>query len=104
MPGLISFRECPLVLGALERLESAPGLILADWQGLAHPRRFGLACHLGLHTDTPTIGCAKSILRGKLEGGLAHGIGSYVNLVDSGEVVGATVRTRGSPSAKSTSP
>ena len=94
MPGLLSFRETPLVLGALEQLETEPDIILADGQGIAHPRRFGIACHLGLLTDTPAIGCAKSILRGKPEGELAPDRGSYVDLVDKGEVVGAAVRTR----------
>ena len=98
VPGLLSFRECPLILGALESLETAPDLVLVDGQGLAHPRRFGLACHLGLLTDTPTIGCAKSILRGKLEGALPPDMGSWVHLVDRGEVVGAAVRTRESVS------
>ena len=94
VPGLLSFRESPLVLGALECLVTAPDIILADGQGLAHPRRFGLACHLGLLTDTPTIGCAKSILRGRPEGTLPSRAGSHVPLMDKGEVVGAAVRTR----------
>ncbi|MBF8266504.1 MAG: endonuclease [Dehalococcoidia bacterium] len=94
VPGLLSFRELPLVLGALERLVTAPDLILADGQGLAHPRRFGIACHLGLLTDTPAIGCAKSNLRGLMEGALPPERGAYVPLADRGEVVGAAVRTR----------
>ena len=96
VPGLLSFRESPLILGALERVVTTPDVILADGHGLAHPRRFGLACHLGLLTDTPTIGCAKSILRGRPEGELALKKGAYVDLVDRGEVVGAAVRTRAS--------
>lgn len=96
VPGLLSFREAPLALGALEQLETDPDIILVDGQGLAHPRRFGIACHLGLLTDTPAIGCAKSILRGRPEGGLHPDKGSYVDLVDRGEVVGAAVRTRNS--------
>jgi len=94
VPGLLSFREAPLILGALERLMTTPDLILVDGHGLAHPRRFGLACHLGLLTDTPTVGCAKSILRGRPEGTLASGAGAHVPLMDMGEVVGAAVRTR----------
>ena len=94
VPGLLSFRESPLVLGALERLETAPDVILVDGQGLAHPRRFGIACHLGLLTDTPAIGCAKSILRGRPDDDLDSDAGAYVHLVDKGEVVGAAVRTR----------
>ncbi|MBI2856527.1 MAG: deoxyribonuclease V [Chloroflexi bacterium] len=99
VPGLLSFREAPLILGALERLATRPDIILADGQGLAHPRRFGIACHLGLLADTPTIGCAKSILRGRPQGNLASQVGSCAMLVDKGEVVGAAVRTR-----KSTNP
>ena len=94
VPGLLSFRESPLVLGALERLETDPDVILVDGQGLAHPRRFGIACHLGLLTDTPSIGCAKSILRGRPDDDLDADAGAYVHLVDKGEVVGAAVRTR----------
>ena len=94
VPGLLSFREAPLVLGALERLTIQPDMILADGQGLAHPRRFGIACHLGLLTDTPTIGCAKSILRGRPEETLDSQVGSYAMLEDKGEVVGAALRTR----------
>ena len=94
VPGLLSFRETPLVLGALEQLETDPDIILVDGQGLAHPRRFGIACHLGLLTDTPAIGCAKSILKGRPDGDLDEAAGSFVDLVDKGEVIGAAVRTR----------
>ena len=96
VPGLLSFRETPLALGALEKLETDPDIILADGQGIAHPRRFGIACHLGLLTDTPAVGCAKSILRGRPDDDLGPDRGSYVNLVDKGEVVGTAVRTRNS--------
>ena len=96
VPGLLSFREAPLVLGALAMLSQTPDAILVDGHGLAHPRRFGLACHVGLLTDTPTIGCAKSILRGRPEGAPEPQHGSHVPLVDRGEVVGAAVRTRAS--------
>ena len=97
IPGLLSFREAPLVLGALERLVTTPDFILADGQGLAHPRRFGLACHLGLFADTPTIGCAKSILRGR-HGHLSGERGAWAALEDKGDVVGAALRTRGNTS------
>ena len=93
VPGLLSFREAPLVLEALERLAIMPDFLLADGQGVAHPRRFGLACHLGLLTGLPTIGCAKSILRGK-HGPLGQEKGSWALLEDRDDVVGAALRTR----------
>ncbi|MFC1935840.1 deoxyribonuclease V [Chloroflexota bacterium] len=93
VPGFLSFREAPLVLGALERLTITPDLLLADGQGLAHPRRFGLACHLGLLAGLPAIGCAKSILLGR-HGPLGRELGSWASLQDRGEVVGAALRTR----------
>ncbi|MEE9324960.1 MAG: deoxyribonuclease V [Dehalococcoidia bacterium] len=93
VPGLLSFRESPLIVKALEALSTTPDLLLVDGQGLAHPRRFGLACHLGLLTDIPTIGCAKSILVGK-HGLLAEEVGFHAELVDRGEVVGAALRTK----------
>lgn len=91
--GLLSFREAPLVLEALERLAHPPDLLLADGQGLAHPRRFGLACHLGLLTGLPTIGCAKSLLVG-VHGLLPLEKGASASLHHKGEVVGAALRTR----------
>jgi deoxyribonuclease V len=75
-----------------------PDIILADGYGLAYPRGVGLAYHLGLLTDTPTIGCAKSILRGRPEGTLLPSVGAYVPLMDKGDVVSAAVRTRESVS------
>ena len=94
VPGLLSFREAPLVLGALALLSRAPDAILVDGHGMAHPRRFGLACHIGLLTDTPTVGCAKSILCGRPDGAPEPERGSHVPLVDRGQLIGAVVRTR----------
>jgi deoxyribonuclease V len=93
IPGLLSFRESPLVLAVCEKLTVTPDLILVDGQGLAHPRRLGLASHLGLLLDTPTIGCAKSRLCGSHEAP-AVAPGSSAKLVDRGEVIGAVLRTK----------
>jgi len=96
IPGLLSFREIPVLLAALKKLMRLPDLLYCDGQGYAHPRRFGLACHLGVLLDRPTIGCAKSILLGT-HGELSAEAGSWVPLVDEkagGERVGAAVRTR----------
>ncbi|HFD79735.1 MAG TPA: deoxyribonuclease V [Gammaproteobacteria bacterium] len=93
IPGYLSFRELPAVLQALARLPQLPDLLLCDGQGLAHPRRFGLACHLGVLTDLPSIGVAKSRLIGEHEEVPADK-GSWVPLTHKGEVVGAVVRTR----------
>lgn len=94
VPGLLSFRELPLVLPAFERLRQRPDLVVVDGQGVAHPRRFGIACHLGVLLDLPTIGCAKSRLAGQPVGELARERGASVPLVDRGETVGFEVRTR----------
>ncbi|MFH1775223.1 MAG: deoxyribonuclease V [Chloroflexota bacterium] len=93
IPGLLSFRELPLILAAYEQLEHTPDLILVDGQGIAHPRRMGLASHLGLLLDMPTIGCAKSRLCGSHQAP-AEESGSYAELLDGGEVIGAVLRTR----------
>jgi deoxyribonuclease V len=93
VPGLLSFRESPLILAACQKLELTPDIFLVDGQGIAHPRRLGIASHLGLFLDTPTIGCAKSILRGR-HAPLGREPGSCAELVDGGEVVGAALRTR----------
>ena len=93
VPGLLSFREAPLLLAACESLTVTPDLVLVDGQGIAHPRRIGLAAHLGLFLDAPTIGCAKSRLCGHHDEPGAMP-GSYTDLVDEGEVIGAVLRTR----------
>ena len=93
VPGLLSFRETPLIVAACEGLATVPDLIIADAQGIAHPRRLGLASHLGLLLDVPTIGCAKSILCGGHDE-LGEEPGSSAPLVDGGEVIGAALRTK----------
>jgi deoxyribonuclease V len=93
VPGLLSFREIPALLKAFARLRHAPDLIFCDGQGYAHPRRFGLACHLGVLLDCPTIGCAKSILVGTAREP-SRKAGAWAPLEDKGEVIGAALRTR----------
>ena len=93
VPGLLSFREIPPLLTAFTQLQTEPDLIIVDGQGIAHPRRFGLASHLGLILDKPTIGCAKSRLWGRYEEPETEQ-GSYTYLMDKDEVIGAAVRTR----------
>jgi len=93
VPGLLSFREAPLTLAACERLTLTPDLILVDGQGIAHPRRMGLASHLGLFLNTPTIGCAKSRLCGSHKQ-LGDEPGSYSEVVDGGETIGVALRTK----------
>jgi len=93
IPGLLSFREIPVILAALEQLNFEPDVLVIDGHGLAHPRKFGLACHLGVLLDIPALGCGKSILVGKHDT-LAEARGSHTNLCIDGEVIGAVVRTR----------
>src|SRR5882724_4246401 len=96
VPGFLSFREIPVLLAALAKLKRMPELLFCDGQGYAHPRRMGLATHLGILLDRPTIGCAKSILIGT-HGELAENAGSWTALTDDkagGERIGAAVRTR----------
>ena len=93
VPGLLSFREIPAILDALDLLDTRPDVLLCDGQGLAHPRRFGLACHLGVLTDLPSIGVAKSRLIGT-HAPLPDTRGAWVNLEDQGEVIGAVLRSR----------
>jgi deoxyribonuclease V len=94
VPGLLSFREIPAALEALGRLSAPPDLLLCDGQGYAHPRRFGLACHLGVLTGLPSIGVAKSRLIGA-HGPLPDEKGAWVPLLDGDETIGAVLRTRG---------
>lgn len=93
IPGFLSFREVPAVLDALEALSLVPDLLLCDGQGIAHPRRFGLACHLGVLTDIPSIGVAKSRFIGEYDE-LPAERGSWQPLRDKGETIGAVLRTR----------
>ena len=93
IPGLLSFRETPPLLKAFTQLNTEPDLIIADGQGIAHPRRFGIASHLGLILDKPTVGCAKSRLWGRHKQP-KNEAGSIEYLYDKSEVIGAAVRTR----------
>lgn len=93
VPGLLSFREAPAILEALARLESEPDVLLFDGQGYAHPRRMGIATHVGILLDHPSVGCAKSRLCGSYEEP-APARGSYSWLYDRGETVGVALRTR----------
>jgi deoxyribonuclease V len=93
VPGLLSFRELPPVVGALEKVETDVDALILDAQGLAHPRRMGLASHLGLLLDVPTVGCAKSRLVGSFEEP-GREKGSAADLVHRGETVGRVLRTR----------
>lgn len=93
IPGLLSFREIPILLAAWEHLETAPDLVMVDGQGRAHPRRFGIASHLGVLLDRPTIGCAKRLLTGE-PGELPLSRGSLSPLMAGSEQVGYAVRTK----------
>ena len=93
VPGLLSFRETPSVLEAWAKLKTEPDAAMFDGQGIAHPRRVGIASHVGLLINRPTLGCAKSVLVGKYEEVSAER-GSWTELIDKGEVVGAAVRTK----------
>lgn len=93
VPGYLSFREIPAVLAALAMLETPPDLLMVDGQGIAHPRRLGIAAHLGVITDLPAIGVAKSRLHGRHEEPPIRG-GSHVPLTSRGETIGAVLRTQ----------
>jgi deoxyribonuclease V len=95
VPGLLSFRESPAIIQAWEHLTLKPDVLFIDGHGLAHPRRFGIACHLGLLFHLPTVGCAKSILVGQYDARkLKSKRGSFVPLWDGEERVGTVLRTR----------
>lgn len=95
IPGLLSFREIPLLLQAWEKLSAKPDLIVVDGVGIAHPRRLGIATHLGLILGVPTIGCAKSVLTGVYEEpGMEAGAISYMRDKQTDEIIGAAVRTK----------
>jgi deoxyribonuclease V len=93
VPGLLSFREAPLVLAVCRQLSVHPDLIIVDGHGIAHPRRFGIASHLGLLLDTPTIGCAKSRLCGT-HSPVASQAGDFADLTDKGEIIGVALRSK----------
>jgi deoxyribonuclease V len=93
VPGLLSFREAPALLAAIRKLKAEPDAFIFDGQGLAHPRRFGLACHVGVLIDRPSVGCAKSRLIGSHDDP-GRRRGSSAPLVDADQRVGTVLRTR----------
>jgi deoxyribonuclease V len=93
IPGYLSFREAPALLAAFEKLQATPDVVLCDGQGTAHPRRFGIACHLGLWLQVPTLGCAKSILVGEFTH-LGNTRGAQAPLIFENAQVGVALRTR----------
>lgn len=93
VPGLLSFREIPAVLDALALLQTLPDVLLCDGQGIAHPRRLGIAAHLGVLTGLPSLGVAKSLLTGS-HGEVPEQPGQWTPLLDRGETIGAVLRTR----------
>jgi len=93
VPGYLSFRETPAVLDALQNLKQLPDILLCDGQGVAHPRRFGIACHIGVLTGIPTIGVAKTRLIGT-HATVPAEKGAYVPLLDQGVEIGVVLRTR----------
>jgi deoxyribonuclease V len=93
IPGLLSFREAPVVMKAFEKLSVRPDVLMCDGQGVAHPRGFGLASHLGVLLDVPTIGCAKNRLCGTHRE-VGPDAGNYVSLKLEGKTIGSVVRTR----------
>lgn len=94
IPGLLGFREAPLLVEICNKFKKCPDLILVDGQGISHPRGLGIASHLGVLLDIPTIGVAKSVLVGEPEGTLGDAVGSTIPLVWKGKVLGAFLRTK----------
>jgi len=94
VPGLFSFREIPPLIKAFEQLKHTVDLLVCDGQGYAHPRRFGLACHLGVLYDIPSIGCGKTRLLGESKMPLGTKRGSFTDLMDNDEIIGAELRTQ----------
>lgn len=93
IPGLFSFRELPPLITSFSKLSHSPDLVVCDGHGYAHPRRFGLACHLGVLFDVPTIGCGKTLLLGTNHS-LDKTRGSTSSLIDKGEIIGNVLRTQ----------
>jgi len=93
VPGLLTFREGAVILDAMRQLQATPDVIMFDGQGIIHPRRIGIASHIGLFIDTPTVGCAKSYLLGDFDP-VPEEKGSYSPLTDHGETIGVVLRTR----------
>jgi deoxyribonuclease V len=94
VPGYLGFRESPAIIAALEKLSRLADLVIVDGHGRSHPRRCGIATHLGVLIDVPSIGCAKTLLCGRIEGELGEAAGSRAPLIDRGEMVGMALRTR----------
>ncbi|TYP95481.1 Endonuclease V [Fodinibius salinus] len=93
IPGLLAFRELPILLKAWDQLEQKPDVLILDGHGIAHPRRMGIATHLGIEIEHPTIGCAKNILTGSHDE-LSSQKGERVPLIDGSETVGMALRSR----------
>jgi deoxyribonuclease V len=93
IPGLLSFREGPVLEEAFQNLQNEPDVFIFDGMGTAHPRRIGIASHMGLWLQKPTVGCGKTLLIGRY-GELGQEKGSFSELVDKGQIIGAAVRTR----------
>jgi len=93
IPGFLSFREIPILIEAWKNLKIEPDVVIYDGQGIAHPRRLGIASHMGLVTGHPSIGCAKSLLIGKFRD-LGELAGSTARLIHEGEVIGSVLRTK----------
>ncbi len=93
IPGFLSFRESPILIKAFERIQNVPDVVIFDGQGIAHPRHLGIASHLGLIIDLPSIGCAKNILVGKYKD-VGNESGDYSPIIFRGNIVGVALRTR----------